>query len=467
MFKLNSLCLLQQHIPAAGVAALLAELEHLQAMRAPVLDGNAAGTVDMHSSSGGSSNTTDSQGASGVAAVQAKDIQVPETQSSTPETLWNLDAGATTPAVKGILSACSWPTLLAFHRAGGWTDCRAAAAAPAPVSVTSKPRLVAGQGGPLPAVCKPYQSKFAPQVQQLRSFHHVLRPGWCACRPRGCLPPSAPLRWPACARAPAARSRQPDCWRRTSSAPQCALRTRCWRPFTRRSMRHPFQVCAIDLRLAVQQRFPAPGIFCRRGDRQWLLAGPHAGSLSQAVLVALTTRCKTCTHTGVALQRLAAWTASDTLADADEPLLRLAVPICLQQLRSALRRGQLAEVASDPARHASQVSPSLSELMRLWLPACNHRLLALRTCRPQCLLPATLLECEGSQSMHGPEGFTSCLPQVLTSLTRRSSRRATRRQVLPFFTELLASGGAAGGQVNCFTEVRKRFGATSLSIGGP
>ena len=187
----------------------------------------------------------------------------------------------------------------------------------------------------------------------------------------------------------------------------------------------------------------------------------------QAVIEALTTLCNTHTHIGMALQRLAAWTTSDAPADADEPLLRLAVPICLQQLRSALRRGRLAEVASDSAQHAGQVSPSLSELMRLWLPTCNHRLHAQRSCRPQCLLPATLLKCKGSQSMHGLQGFTSCLPQVLASLTQRLSRRATRRQLLPFFTELLASGRATGGQVNCFTEICKRFGAISLCIGGP
>ena len=88
MFKFDSLCLLQQHIPASGVDALLAELEQLQATGVPVLDSNAAGTNDMHSSSGGSSRMANSQGASGVAAVQAKDIQVPETKSNTPETLW-------------------------------------------------------------------------------------------------------------------------------------------------------------------------------------------------------------------------------------------------------------------------------------------------------------------------------------------------------------------------------------------
>jgi hypothetical protein len=132
-----------------------------------------------------------------------------------------------------------------------------------------------------------------------------------------------------------------------------------------------------------------------------------------------------CCNTGGVhpLQQLAIWLSEGGLADADAALLQLVVPICLQQLWSALQQQQL------PAEHSHTLQPAFSQVWRVHSIAKPPDPWA-RNRPVTSLLDIDPLDCRWLQvlttvatCLSRPEA-ERCLPPLLSAVLRANSASA-------------------------------------------
>jgi hypothetical protein len=129
-----------------------------------------------------------------------------------------------------------------------------------------------------------------------------------------------------------------------------------------------------------------------------------------------------CCNTGGVhpLQRLASWLSEGGLAGADAVLLQLVVPICLQQLWSALQQQQL------PAEHSHTLQPAFCQVWRV--PTIAKPSESCGNCRQSPLLVLDLLDCHWLQ--------------VLTTIATYLSRQEAERRLPPLLSAVFRANSA-------------------------